>query len=125
MRIYKKYILVLFFCKRIPLTWWRGGKDRMNEFENQFEEFVLTRYSIIYSKIENKEEYKKISNEIMKKYVEILEKLKEIGEEDVMEEITILLDLANELNDITFKDLYKFAFSDGLYFRDNYRIENI
>lgn len=97
----------------------------MNEFENQFEEFVLTRYSVIYSKIENKEEYKKISNEIMKKYVEILEKLKEIGGEDVMEEITILLDLVNELNDITFKDLYKFAFSDGLYFRDNYRIENI
>ena len=31
----------------------------MEEFNNKFEDFILARYSTIYTKIEEKEEYKK------------------------------------------------------------------
>ena len=48
----------------------------MEEFNNKFEDFTLARYSTIYTKIEEKEEYKKVVNDVMKKYVEILQKLK-------------------------------------------------
>ena len=67
----------------------------MEEFNNKFEDFILARYSTIYTKIEEKEEYKKVANDVMKKYVGILQKLKAIAQEDIMDEVTILLDLTD------------------------------
>ena len=96
----------------------------MEEFNNKFEDFILARYSTIYTKIEEKEEYKKVANDVMKKYVGILQKLKAIGQEDIMDEVTILLDLTDERNDVYIKELYKYAFVDGLYFKDNYKIND-
>ncbi len=96
----------------------------MEEFNNKFEDFILARYSTIYTKIEEKEEYKKVANDVMKKYVGILQKLKVIGQEDIMDEVTILLDLIDERNDVYIKKLYKYAFVDGLYFKDNYKIND-
>ena len=96
----------------------------MEEFNNKFEDFILVRYSTIYTKIEEKEEYKKVANDVMKKYVGILQKLKAIGREDIMDEVTSLLDLTDERNDVYIKELYKYAFADGLYFKDNYKIND-
>lgn len=96
----------------------------MEEFNNKFEDFTLARYSTIYTKIEEKEEYKKVANDVMKKYVGILQKLKAIGQEDIMDEVTTLLDLTDERNDVYIKELYKYAFVDGLYFKDNYKIND-
>lgn len=93
----------------------------MEEFEDKFEDFILARCSSIYTKIEEK--YKKVSNDVVKKHVEILQRLKEIGQEDLMDEVTVLLDLTDERNDVYIKELYKFAFADGLYFKDNYKID--
>ena len=94
----------------------------MEEFNDKFEDFILTRYSTIYTKI--KKEYKKVANDVMKKYVGILQKLKAIGQEDIMDEVTILLELTDERNDVYIKELYKYAFADGLYFKDNYKIND-
>ena len=81
----------------------------MEEFNNKFEDFTLARYSTIYTKIEEKEEYKKVANDVMKKYVGILQKLKAIGQEDIMDEVTTLLDLTDERNDVYIKELYKLS----------------
>lgn len=94
----------------------------MEEFNDKFEDFILARYSTIYTKI--KKEYKKVANDVMKKYVGILQKLKAIGQEDIMDEVTILLELTDERNDVYIKELYKYAFADGLYFKDNYKIND-
>lgn len=97
----------------------------MKDFENMFEDFILVRYNEIYPKIEEKEEYKKASTDVIKKHTEILKKLKILNHEDLMEDITILLDLINEREDIYIKELYKFAFSDGLYFKEKYKDKNL
>lgn len=96
----------------------------MEEFNNKLEDFILVRYSTIYTKIEEKEEYKKVANGVMKKYVGILQKLKAIGREDIMDEVTSLLDLTDERNDVYIKELYKYALADGLYFKNNYKIND-
>ncbi len=41
-----------------------------------------------------------------------------------MDEVTTLLDLTDERNDVYIKELYKYAFADGLYFKNNYKIND-
>ncbi len=92
----------------------------MKEFEKDFEKFILDRENHLYKDLEKCKEYKELSNRVTKKHVEILKKLKEIGEEELMDDVTILLDLTDERNDFYTKKLYGFAFAEATSFLNTY-----